>query len=63
MLASMSYFLSPTECHFNASCCARVKMNAERGPKHIYAMERKLHYYYCNIEGHWEIMNLKKQKE
>ena len=27
-------------------------MSAEKGPKHIYAQEHQLHYYYYNFEEH-----------
>ena len=32
------YVLGPTQAHF--------KMSAEKGPKHIYAEEHQLYYYY-----------------
>ena len=57
----MSYVLGPTEGHFSASCCVRVKMISEKGPKHIYAKEHKLYHYYYNFGGHWEIMKWKKK--
>ena len=59
----MNYVLGPTEGHFSASCCVRVKMNSEKGPKHIYAKEHKLYHYYYNFGGNWEIMNWKKKNQ
>ena len=43
------YVLGPTQAHFNPSV-ARAKMSAEKGPKHIYAEEHQLYYYYYNFE-------------
>ena len=45
------YVLGPTQAHFSPSV-ARAKMNAEKGPKHIYALEHQLYYYYYNFEEH-----------
>ena len=59
----MNYVLGPAEGHFSASCCVRVKMNSEKGPKHIYAKEHKLYHYYYNFGGNWEIMNWKKKNQ
>ena len=63
MLAGINYVLGPTKGHLSASYYVRVKMNSEKGPKRIYAKERKLYYYYYNSGGHWEIMNWKKNPE
>ena len=40
-----------TQAHFSLSI-ARAKMSAEKGPKHIYAEEHQLYYYYYNFEEH-----------
>ena len=45
------YVLGPTQAHFSPSV-ARAKMSAEKGPKHIYAEEHQLYYYYYNFEEH-----------
>ena len=29
-----------------------IKMNSEKGQKHIYVQEHKLYYYYNNFRGH-----------
>ena len=51
MLAGINYVLGPTEGHLSASYYVRVKMNSEKGPKRIYAKERKLYNYYYNSGG------------
>ena len=43
--------MGPTQAHFSPSV-ARAKMSAEKGPKHIYAKEHQLCYYYYNFEEH-----------
>ncbi len=32
---------------------ARVKMNSEKGQKHIYAQEHQLYYYYNKFKGQY----------
>ena len=43
--------MGPTQAHFSPNV-ARAKMSAEKGPKHIYAEEHQLYYYYYNFEEH-----------
>ena len=38
-------------------------MSSGKGPKHIYALERKLYYYYYHFGGHWENKNWKKWQQ
>ena len=61
MLAGINYVLGPTEGHLSASYYVRVKMNSEKGPKRIYAKERKLYYYYYNSGGALRNYELKKK--
>ena len=63
MLAGINYVLGPTEGHLSASYYVRVKMNSEKGPKRIYAKERKLYYYYYNSGGTEKLWTEKKNPE